>query len=363
MNSPGTYLNWSFITISEANLVLIAVMVAIFGLALLLPFPGRGHAAGPEPAPEPAPAEPSGDAPGDDPDARMWTARVRRRALALLPPGKLLPDRQPAYVASWIYVFGVASLAALGIVIASGFALALGGSDWWHTNPVGHFFNSLHLWSVELFMALLVIHLWGKFWMAAWRGRRALTWITGVVAFLASIIECFTGYLSQQNLDAQWIATNGKDAFNATGIGAFFNLMNFGQMLLWHVVLVPIILIALVGAHVLLVRVRGVSHPLPAKRISWRDRPARKAAKESDAAPWHGRTRRYDILKEGTIATAIALALVLIMAAVLSSPDVPSVSVQSWAKIAPADFLGTAATELDGTGLAASYGPPYNNGT
>ena len=80
--------------------------------------------------------------------------------------------------------------------------------DWWRTNPVGHFFNSLHLWSVELFMALLVIHLWGKFWMAAWRGRRAMTWITGVVAFLASIVTCFTGYLSQQNLDSQWIATN-----------------------------------------------------------------------------------------------------------------------------------------------------------
>jgi hypothetical protein len=221
----------------------------------------------------------------------------------------------------------------------------------------------MHLWSVELFMAFMVIHLWGKFWMAAWRGRRALTWITGVVAFGASIVECFTGYLSQQNFDSQWIATNGKDAFNAVGVGAFFNVMNFGQMLLWHVVLVPIILIALVGAHVLLVRVRGVSHPLPARRIGWRDRAARKAAKEADAAPWRGRTRRYDILKEGTIATAIALALVLIMAAVLSSPDVPSVSVQSWAKVAPADFLGTAAGELNGTALAASYGPPYNNGT
>jgi hypothetical protein len=209
----------------------------------------------------------------------------------------------------------------------------------------------------------MVIHLWGKFWMAAWRGRRALTWITGVVAFGASIVECFTGYLTQQNFDSQWIATNGKDAFNSVGVGAFFNVMNFGQMLLWHVVLVPIVLIALVGAHVLLVRVRGVSHPLPAKRISWRDRAARKAAKEADAAPWRGRTRRYDILKEGTIATAIALALVLVMAAVLSSPDVPSVSVQSWARVAPADFLGTAAGELNGTAGTAAYGPPYNNGT
>jgi quinol-cytochrome oxidoreductase complex cytochrome b subunit len=72
--------------------------------------------------------------------------------------------------------------------------------------------------TTELFMALLVIHLWGKFWMAAWRGRRAMTWITGVVAFLASIVECFTGYVSQQNLDSQWIASNGKDALNAMGV-------------------------------------------------------------------------------------------------------------------------------------------------
>ncbi len=364
LNQPGNYLHWSIFDISVANLVLIAVMVVIFGAALLLPFPGRHRA---------EPARTTGTAPdldsaaaaymGDDADAAMWTARVRRWGMRTLPPGKLLPDRQPAYVASWIYVFGVATVAALILAICSGFVIAIGGTDWWHTNPVGHFFNSMHLWSVELFMAFMVIHLWGKFWMAAWRGRRALTWITGVVAFLASVVECFTGYLSQQNFDSQWIATNGKDAFNAVGIGAFFNLMNFGQMLLWHVVLIPVILVALVGAHVLLVRVRGVSHPLPAKRIGWRDRAARKAARAADAAPWRGPVRRYDILKEATIATAVATGLVLICAAVLSSPDVPPVSVQSWAKVAPADFLATAGAELNGTALAASYGPPYNHGT
>ena len=281
LNSPGSYVNWSIFDISVANLVLIAVMVAIFGAALLLPFPGRRHgvipgsgsdaAAGTATAEDRDQAEASAvvaavdaSAYTEGPDSKMWTARFRRRTLAALPPEKLLPDRQPAYVASWVYVFGVASLAALFMAIVSGFAIAIGGADWWHTNPVGHFFNSMHLWSVELFMAFIVIHLWGKFWMAAWRGRRALTWITGVVAFVASVVECFTGYLSQQNFDAQWIATNGKDAFNAAGVGAFFNLMNFGQMLLWHVVLLPVILIALVGAHVLLVRMRGVSHPLPA---------------------------------------------------------------------------------------------------
>jgi hypothetical protein len=232
LNHPGKYLSWSIFDISVANLVVIAVMMVIFGLALLIPFP-KGHAtAAPAEVPGDAardanltsgpdasvPDTSVADASGSDEDADMWTSKVRRLALRVLPPGKLLPDRQPAYVRSWIYIFGVASLATLGIVIVSGFALALGGPDWWHYNSVGHFFNSIHLWSVELFMAFLVIHLWGKFWMAAWRGRRALTWITGVAAFMASVVECFTGYLSQQNLDSQWIATNGKDAFNAVDV-------------------------------------------------------------------------------------------------------------------------------------------------
>jgi Cytochrome b(N-terminal)/b6/petB len=366
LDHPGTYLHWSVFTVSVANLVLIAVMVVIFGAALLLPFPkGRTY----------PPEQPAEDAPGDerraaaasaDEDAGMWTNRVRRFATRVLPPGKLLPDRQPGYVASWIYVFGVGSLAAFGVVILSGFALALGGPDWWHYNSVGHFFNSLHLWSVELFMALLVIHLWGKFWMAAWRGKRAWTWITGVVAFVASVVECFTGYVSQQNFDAQWISASGKDAFNPVGVGAFFNIMNFGQMLMWHIVLIPIVLIALIGAHVLLVRVRGVSHPLPAGlRTPGRGtyRQQRRAMAAADAAPWRGPTRRYDILKEGSIAGVIVLALTLGLSFLLSSPDVPSVTVQSWARVAPADFLATAATELNGTSGTATYGPPYNNGT
>jgi hypothetical protein len=355
LNSAGRFVHWSIFTVSVANLVVIAVMVVLFGAALLIRFPRDDES---ELAAAGEPARPDGVA-GAVTDPTMWTARVRRLALQVLPPGKLLPDRQPAYMASWIYVFGVATVAALAIVVGSGVTIALGGTDWWHTNPVGHFFNSVHLWSVEVFMAFMVIHLWGKFWMAAWRGRRALTWITGGVAFGASIVECFTGYLSQQNFDSQWIATNGKDAINATGLGAFFNLMDFGQMLLWHVVLIPILLVSLVGAHVLLVRVRGIVPPLPQKRPTTRS--ARHQARRADAAQWHGPTRRYDILKEATLAGAVCLALVILLAAVLSSPNEPPVTVASWAKVAPADFLATAADELAATSETASYGPPYNH--
>src|SRR5205807_3525294 len=125
----------------------------------------------------------------------------------------------------------------------------------------------------------------------------------------------------------------------------------------WHVVLIPILLIALVGAHVLLVRVRGVSHPLPAVRT--RGVRAMRAARAADRAAWRGPTRRYDILKEGTIATVVILALTVGLASLLSSPNVPPATVRSWVQVVPADFLATAGTELDGSSLTATYGPPY----
>jgi hypothetical protein len=192
---------------------------------------------------------------------RSWTLAVRERAVGALPPEKLLADKQPSYVSSWIYVFGVLSLASLLVCIASGLVLTLKGPAWWHDTGVGLFFNSMHLWSVELFFFFLVIHLWGKFWMAAWRGGRVRTWVTGALAFLVSIPTALTGYVSQQNFDAQWISTQAKDAMNSAGIGSFFNLTNFGQMYSYHVLVLPAFVIALVIVHVLMVRHRGVVPP------------------------------------------------------------------------------------------------------
>ena len=193
-----------------------------------------------------------------------WTVRLRDRLTGLVPPGQALPDRQPAYVASWIYVFGVLALASLLVVVGTGVLLAMGGVAWWHTSSLGHFVNSMHLWSVEVFFAVMVIHLWGKFWMAAWRGKRALTWMSGVVAFVASIGAAFTGYLSQTNFDGQWIAAEAKDGINSIGVGGFVNVLNPGQMLLWHVLLLPAVVGFIVLAHVVLVRRHGVVPPLDA---------------------------------------------------------------------------------------------------
>jgi len=194
--------------------------------------------------------------------APTWTSRVRERAEGSLPPDRLLPDHQPAYVASWIYIFGVLTLSALCLIIASGTLLALEGPQWYHGSSVGLFVNSLHMWSVELFFLFMVVHLWAKFFMAAWRGQRQLTWITGAVTFIVSVAAAFTGYVVQTNFDSQWIASQAKDGMNSVAIGSWFNVLDYGQMLLFHVLLLPVAVVALTALHVLLVRRRGVVPPL-----------------------------------------------------------------------------------------------------
>jgi ubiquinol-cytochrome c reductase cytochrome b subunit len=85
-----------------------------------------------------------------------------------------------------------------------------------------------------------------------------------MVLFITSIGTAFTGYLSQGNFAAQWIAAEGKDGINSIGVGAFFNVLNPGQMLLWHVVLLPFAVGVIPVMHVILVRRHGVVPPIDA---------------------------------------------------------------------------------------------------
>ena len=196
-----------------------------------------------------------------------WTGSTRRQLERRLPWENLLPDRQPFYVGSWVYVFGVVTIAALVWVVLSGIILAAFGPQWWHLSKAGLFFNSLHFWSVQVFFVFMVLHLWGQYFMASWREGRAPTWMIGVVTFAVSIVAAFTGYMSQQNFPAQWIAVNAKDAVNATGVGGFFNVLNFGQMYGLHVMLLPIGIILLVFLHIVQVRMKGVVPPIGYDRV------------------------------------------------------------------------------------------------
>src|SRR6266516_4611535 len=156
-------------------------------------------------------------------ESDSWTLRVRQWIDQQLPMDHLLPNRQPYYVGSWVYVFGVITIAALVWVVVSGVVLSFMGPQWWHGSGVGRFFNSLHFWSVQLFFIFMVLHLWGQYFMAGWRDGRAATWAIGVV---------------------------------------FFNVLNFGQMYGLHIMLLPIGVTILVVWHIVIVRARGVVKPI-----------------------------------------------------------------------------------------------------
>ena len=289
--------------------------------------------------------------------ATNWTQAVRQRLSKSFPPDQLLPDKQPSYVRSAIYLFGALTIASFVLVILTGTILAIFGPQWWHTNAVGHFFNSLHLWSVEALFFFMVLHLWGTFFQGAWRDGRARTWMTGVVTFAVSIVAAFTGYLSQTNFDSQWIAVSAKDAMNAIGVGGFFNVLNFGQMYSVHILVLPVAIIGLVALHVLLVRLRGVVRPYLLK--GEQRTPYTKGM--TQAQYFRGvRMVPYDLLREVALAGVAILVLVVIFAGVFSSPDEKPMTMQSVAQSNPLGFVTVSLAELAGTSGLAQYGPPYN---
>ena len=191
------------------------------------------------------------------------TQRVQTNLRQSMTLDDLLPTRMPIYVNSVVYLFGVLTLSALALLVLTGVIMAAFGPNWYHLSKVGHFINSLHFWSVQLFFGGIILHMVSKYLMAAWRDGRWKTWMVGIIIFLVAIFIGLTGFLAQSNWDAQWIAVQAKDAMNAAGAGAFFNPMDSGQVLTLHVVVLPLVIGGLVAIHLFLVRHDSPVKPLP----------------------------------------------------------------------------------------------------
>jgi len=71
----------------------------------------------------------------------------------------------------------------------------------------------------------------------------------------------------------------------------------------------------------------------------------------------------YDLVKEIFIALAGVGVITLLVALILSSPDVAPVTIAAWAHGDPVDFVTTATNELAGSTISAAYGNPYNSGS
>ena len=289
------------------------------------------------------------------------------------PLRKLLPDREPAYVSSVLYLMGVLTLAALICAIISGAIIALGGVSWWHTNSFGAFMNSIHFWSVQAMFLFMAVHFITDFFTMGWRGGRGWTWITGVAGVHLGILTAFTGFLMMTNWDSQWVGQQAKDAFNALGIGAIWNVMNAGQAFTLHVVITLALLLFVVSVHIALIRRRGVAPPPGAEELEVPEPragpPGQGKLREAQMATgtktrtrrhplrtWQGPERPYDLIAEGTIAV-IAVGVLCIIAAVicgarrtgalptrvdLHSPAGQAFSARYWDANDPSDLAQTA---------------------
>ncbi len=190
------------------------------------------------------------------------TKELRERIERDLPMERLLPDKLPIYVSSFVYMFGILTLTSFIAIILSGTVMALKGPIWYQFSSFGFIMRSIHFWSVQVFFFFLFLHFFSVFFMAGWREGRFATWAIGSFLLMFSIIESFTGILMQGGFFAQWNQVQSKDAFNSLGLSGFFNVLNNGQLYGLHISVIPAILIILLVIHITLIRQKGVVPPI-----------------------------------------------------------------------------------------------------
>ena len=138
---------------------------------------------------------------------------------------------------------------------------------------MGWFFRSIHHWGAQLAIVFLFIHLFGTLLLKAYRKPRELVWVTGFILLGISIFFGLSGYLllwDERAFAAVRVATGGAGAFPVIGgfLKAFLrgSLDVTGDTLIrfyaFHVAILPLVTLALIGLHVLLVQFHGMSVPL-----------------------------------------------------------------------------------------------------
>jgi quinol-cytochrome oxidoreductase complex cytochrome b subunit len=177
----------------------------------------------------------------------------------------------------------------------------------------GWLIRSIHSWAANLMVASLFVHMFSAFFMKAYRAPREITWLTGFVLFVITLGLGFSGYLLPWD-ELSYFATKvglgilqatpvvgpfmadllrGGDAVGGPTIGRFFEL---------HIILLPAALIAVLGLHLLMVQVHGMSKPYVY---------ANKPAKYRKSIPFFSEFLYHDV-----IIWSVMLGVIVLIAAV-----------------------------------------------
>ncbi|MGH9362280.1 MAG: cytochrome b, partial [Thermoanaerobaculia bacterium] len=186
---------------------------------------------------------------------------------------------------SWAYTMGSLALFLFGLQFLTGFLLLVHYSPHaetayrsvqkiQHQVGLGWLVRQMHSWGASFVVIALTVHMLKVLWYGGYRKPREFTWFLGVLLLGVTLGFCFTGYLLPWNQLARWATAVGTDSVAKLPLlGEFLGTLvkggpsvsgeTLGRFFAVHVFILPVVLTALVIAHLALVQKHGISTHLP----------------------------------------------------------------------------------------------------
>ena len=184
---------------------------------------------------------------------------------------------------NWFYTLGSATMFAFISQAVTGVFLAMyyrpsaieAYSSIQHINNdvfLGQFVHGMHKWGSSVMVILIFLHMGRAFFFGAYKYPRELNWIIGVVLLILTMAMAFTGYLLPFDQRSFWATIVGVN-INASGPllgpyladflrgGSEFGATTLSRFYSIHMLLIPGLIAALIGAHLYLVAKLGTTAP------------------------------------------------------------------------------------------------------
>jgi menaquinol-cytochrome c reductase cytochrome b subunit len=184
---------------------------------------------------------------------------------------------------NWFYTLGSATLFAFTVQAVTGVFLAMyydpsptqAYESITHlTNDVwlGEFVRGMHKWGASVMIILIFLHMGRTFFFGAYKYPRELNWVIGVTLLILTLVMGLTGYLLPFDQRSYWateVATNitgtgplvGPYLADFLRAGPEIGATTLSRFYAIHMLLVPGLIIALIGAHLYLVVKLGTTAP------------------------------------------------------------------------------------------------------
>jgi quinol-cytochrome oxidoreductase complex cytochrome b subunit len=135
----------------------------------------------------------------------------------------------------------------------------------------GWFIRGIHHWGATLMVIVVFVHMLRVFVTASFKYPRELTWLIGVGLLLLTLGMGFTGYLLPWNQKAFWATTVGTQIAGSVPFAGEFILkalrggsdlsaLTLQRFFAAHIWMLPALLVALIGVHILLIIKHGESN-------------------------------------------------------------------------------------------------------